>query len=151
MRVASGPAPTPLPRRSRPPPSPRGSPTLISDLINSIGADQLKGFGRLIVGQLVPRAQAAQACGVKAPTLILCDHEFAALVYFLSTAHGAFTMAVTTDGEIKTPEPAAPEQHAQNMISLGYLIFQGVMVCSEGRAMAVMRDQAEAKAAAASN
>jgi hypothetical protein len=124
---------------------------MLHDLIERVGPDQLKGFGRLIAGQLIPRVQAAEACGIKAPTLILCDHEFAALTYFLATGHGAFTAAVTTDGEIKTPEPAAPEQHAQAMISLGYLIFQGVMVCSEGRAMAVMKDMAESQAAAASN
>jgi hypothetical protein len=120
-------------------------------LVARVGKDQLKGFGRLIAGQLIPRMQAAEACGIKAPTLILCDHEFAALAYFLATGHGAFTAAITPEGKIEQPTPAKPEAFVQAVIQLGHLNFQGCVVCSEGRAMAVMKEMAEAHAAAATN
>ena len=124
---------------------------MLDDLLARVGKDQLKGFGRLIAGQLIPRTQAAEACGIKAPTLILCDHEFAALAYFLATGHGAFTAAITAEGKVEQPTPAAPEAFVQAVTQLGYLKFQGCMVASEGRAMAAMKEMAEAQAAAATN
>ena len=82
---------------------------MLDDLLARVGKDQLKGFGRLIAGQLIPRTQAAEACGIKAPTLILCDHEFAALAYFLATGHGAFTAAITAEGRIRgSRRPSLP-------------------------------------------
>jgi hypothetical protein len=120
-------------------------------LVARVGKDQLKGFGRLIAGQLIPRMQAAEACGIKAPTLILLDHEFAALAYFLATGNGAFTAAINSDGEVEQPTPAAPEAFVQAVVQLGHLTFKGCMVCSEGRAMAAMKAMAESQAAAATN
>lgn len=124
---------------------------MLDAILARVGKDQLKGFGRLIAGQLIPRCQAAEACGVKAPTLILCDHEFAALAYFLATGHGAFTAAINAHGEVEQPRPASPEAFVQEVMQLGHLKFQDCMVCSEGRAMAAMKSMAEAQAAAATN
>lgn len=123
---------------------------MLHDPIARVGPEIFKNFGRLIVEQIVNRLEAAQAVGVKAPTLILLDHEFAAFVYFLAVGHGAFTFAVTTDGKVEGPA-SDPTRYASDLSTLGILRFRDATVVSEGRAMAEMREQAAAVAAAGSN
>jgi hypothetical protein len=131
---------------------------LVNDLIARCGKENVAGFGRLLLKHIHERAQATEAAGVKNPTLILCDHEFLALVYFLSCEKMLVTMSAggvfgphRPDGELVQVTYDSPEVEANHAASRGFMTFAGCTVVSEGRAMAVIRDQAQAQAAAGRN
>jgi hypothetical protein len=109
---------------------------LISSLIERCGAANVAGFGRLMVANLKQRDEAAKAAGIAKPTFVLCDHEFAAVVFFL-----------VSNTSVGPHGPTTPEALVSEAMDTGILHLGDTAVIHEGRALAEMRDQAEAKAA----
>ena len=121
---------------------------MIHALLERCGAEQVRGFGRLLIDNLQKRSQAAKAAGVTGPTFILCDHEFAAVVFFLSKDMYCVHLESDDNGiPFITKEGKDPLGYTQSVCHLGYLMLADATIVSEGRAMAQMREQAEKNAA----
>lgn len=98
------------------------------------GPENVKGFGRLLLKQIHERTQAAEAAGLdpKGQAIILLDHEFGALVFFLANTE----FVVMADS--KAVELA---------LSIGRMLIGSMEVYSESFAVSCLRNGVEKSAA----
>lgn len=93
---------------------------MIHGLIATYGAGNIAEFGRRLLTDVINRINAAEVFGAAPATIILDNHEFAAVAYHL-TAHSAM------------PEVQDREKATDDAISNGHMTLMGSHIISHDR------------------